>query len=1000
MYPITSASLLSEEFLSVWQNRVPKYKGTMCEPVLERTYLRYREDVNKRETWAEAVQRVVEYVFSLYSGPETPENLRPIAEKMYRKIFNFKLLPAGRTLWVGGSEASKKCGEANFNCFRRDTKFLTPHGYLSFEDFSDGDKVTVLSRYGGWKEATVKNFGVSRLMKLELRRGKRLKTIYTTADHRWVIKDNSNTHHIKEKTTNSLAVGDVIPTARRYQGQSDSRRIQPCPIAVQHGLVFGDGTLEKRTGSCRIDLCGDSRELVEHLTAGHRVGGDDREYEGKVVIDSLPWNWKQLPPLSANPEYLLGFLMGWFAADGGCGSNAVLSSKSESNLEWAKNALALLGIYSGEVRQVRDTSPFNGEPSALFGLNIYKQFITEEFMLKSKHREAFQCTNGYDWKVSKVEPTDIEEEVWCVQEPEQECFVLEDGILTRNCSFVAVDNLSVFSEIFQLLLCGCGVGFSVEKQYIEKLPELTGGKQVFHVGMDKHKSTVSRLEDTKIRWSHNLVTITIGDSKEAWAKALDAFLHMYRYSDVNITLDYSNIRPKGDRLKTFGGFAPGPEGLKKMFESLNDLLDSLKDEKITSTQAMDIANIVAKNVVIGGNRRSSEIALSDSNDIAFIEAKSPENFAANPHRIMSNNTIVFTSKPSKEELREVFERIKYNGEPGFFNKQAADLRRPNVKGINPCAEILLDSRGFCNLSTVVIPSHIKDGVLDIEDLLDSVRVASRIGLCITNVDVSLPEWDKIQKRDRLTGVSMTGYMDAMDILGWNFDSPESIDMLRSMRQAANEEATNLAYEMRIPRPLLVTAVKPEGTISNLPTVSSGIHRAYAPFYIRRVRYSDTDPVAKALEILGMKPIPDPQKPERLIFEFPVKSSTKIASEEESAISQYRRYLTFMRHYVDHNASCTLTFDTEKEIDEIVDAVFENWEDTVAVAWLPKYIAKADEKPYPYMPYEAITEEEYNDRMVVHPNLTDLHNLVDQIESGSYEYELDESDCQGGACPIR
>lgn len=683
MYPITSDSLLSEKFLEPWQTRVPKYKGDLCEPVMERTYLRFRHDEGRRETWAEAVQRVVEYVFRLYSGPSPKIDLQPIAERMYSKIFNFKLLPAGRTLWVGGSEAADRCGQANF-----------------------------------------------------------------------------------------------------------------------------------------------------------------------------------------------------------------------------------------------------------------------------------------------------------------------------NCSFVAIDSLSVFSEIFNLLLCGCGVGFSVEQRYINNLPKLSGGKEIFHRGLDKHKDTSHRLEDTTVEWSYNLVTITVGDSKEAWAKALDAFLHMYRHGDVNIVIDYSNIRPKGAEIKTFGGYAPGPEGLRDMFDKLNKMLDPLNDQQLTSIQAMDIANIIAKNVVIGGNRRSSEIALSDSGDQAFIEAKSPENFASNPHRIMSNNSLVFTEKPSKEKLREVFERIKFNGEPGFFNMQAAQLRRPNVKGINPCAEILLDSRGFCNLSTVVVSSHITNGRLDMEDLLDSVRIASRIGISITNVNVSLPEWDKIQKRDRLTGVSMTGYMDAMDMLGWDFDGPESIDMLRSMRQAANEEATNLAYEMRIPRPLLVTAVKPEGTISQLPTVSSGIHRAYAPYFLRRVRYSDMDPVAKALQLKGMKAISDPQKPDRLIFEFPIKSPTVVSSESESALAQYRRYLTFMRHYVDHNASCTLTFNAETEIDEIIDAVYDNWEDTVAVAWLPKYIAKADEKPYPYMPYEEISEEEYNERKRSHPDLTDLHEVVDRVLSGNYEYELDESDCQGGACPIR
>ena len=410
---------------------------------------------------------------------------------------------------------------------------------------------------------------------------------------------------------------------------------------------------------------------------------------------------------------------------------------------------------------------------------------------------------------------------------------------------------------------------------------------------------------------------------------------------------------------------------------------------------MDICNLIAKNVIVGGNRRSSQIALGHVDDLHFINMKLPDSLSVNTHRIMSNNSICFTQKPRLQKLLDVFENIHVNGEPGFFNLKAAEKRRPNARGGNPCMEILLDSRGFCNLSTVVVTSHVKDGALDFADLHDSMRLATRIGIRQTNVTVSLPAWDVIQKRDRLTGVSMTGWMDALDSMSVSFNSDYAKLILKGMRDAANSEADTYSYKLRIPRPLLVTAIKPEGTLSQLPTVSSGLHRSFAPYFIRRIRVSKMDAVATALIEKGVPYVVDPNKSERLVFEFPIKTSAKISANDEPAMSQLERYFVMQENYTDHNSSCTLTID-RTETDEIVKKVHERFDDIVACAWLSKTPGT-----YPLMPYEEISKEEYEGRAKHMKSLDDLHELVNKHEETQFEEEPEvDPACSSGVCPVR
>ena len=1005
---MTDSSFLSPEFLKQYEGVRPKNAGILFDVVYLRTYSRLIPEQNRRERWDETIARVVNYSMSLYSGPNQGRTRE--AEHLYDKIFNLEVLPAGRSLWVGGTESAKKFGESQFNCFTRDTEFLTPGGFKTFSDFNDGDSVNVLGRFASWKEAKVKNFGKAKIYSLNLIRGKQRKTIRTTNNHRWVVRkyDAPGDHTNEYKTTVELNPGDRFSVVKRYSNLPGGCKIQPCSVAIQHGLVFGDGTFVKAKGSCLIDLCDDSQQFSSLFSTGREQ--EEGKHGGVITkrhtrISNLPYNWKELPSLGANPEYLLGFLMGWFAADGGFAGSPKLSSATKENLEWARSALALIGIYTGNILMSRESNPFTGEYGPLYSLSLHKEDITEDFFLKKTHKDGFvRSDKKLYWKVESVIEEEYEEDVWCVQEPEQECFTLSNGILTKNCSFTVIDNIEAFGDLFHLLLVGCGVGFRILPTDTAKLPQFNVNFELHNQGYFGHPPE-KRQDETDFyeNWGDNPTCqfIEVGDSREGWVKALRTFLEIL--VDPNhrtelpqrIILDYNNVRPAGERIKTFGGKAPGPHGLMEMFKDIARIIKS-SGGFLSPLDCMDVNNLIGKNVIVGGTRRSSQIALGCPNDKLFVEAKKDLWVTkTNLHRTMSNNSVVFTEeKPSREKIDSIFDSILLNGEPGFQNLSEARRRRPNAHGTNPCSEVLMDNRGFCNLSTVVITSHVENDRLNWEKLEDSFRQAVRIGLRQTNITISLPAWDLVQKRDRLLGVSMTGILDAFDSLGWKSNSDESKRFFKFCRWVAHDEAQKYSFEMRVPCPLLTTTIKPEGSLSQLPTVSSGIHRSHAPHYIRRIRVSTLDPVFFALNELGVPWELDINKAERAVFSFPLKTAALTSSAEEPAIDQLNRYLETMEHYTDHNTSITIQL-SPAEKEEIVDRVHEKFDSIVGCAFLPKYT-----DAYPQMPYEEISKEQYEEMIKTFPDLSSLTDLVNKYEAGEEQELIEESCSVGGQCPIR
>jgi ribonucleoside-diphosphate reductase alpha chain/ribonucleoside-triphosphate reductase len=582
-----------------------------------------------------------------------------------------------------------------------------------------------------------------------------------------------------------------------------------------------------------------------------------------------------------------------------------------------------------------------------------------------------------------------------------------------NCAFQVIDSFSSFRDIFYLLMVGAGVGVRILKSDIEKLPQVRTDQEVIHEAYTPILNTL-RQDSTALEFTHNdTVKITVGDSKEGWVQSLDYFLKILYSAEYRkiktILLNYDNVRPKGERLRTFGGTASGYQSMKSMFQKIVHVIEKVSARsttdrvKLLPIDCLDIANIVGENVVIGGVRRTAEIVLLDQDDTDSIQAKSElykkvdekwviDNEIA--HRQMSNNSIYYMRKPTREGLSWHIQQMRYSGEPGWVNEEAGKKRRPNFNGVNPCAEILLDSKGLCNLTTVNVMAFAKDGVLDKRGLLGAQRLSARAGYRMTCTELEIPEWNAVQQRDKLIGCSLTGWQDMVNAVGLDMDGQK--ELLSELRETAKTAANEYAAELGMPEPLLVTTVKPEGTLSLLPVVSSGVHFSHSPYYVRRVRISADDPLVKVCEELGYPVFPDTgqtyEKATTKVVEFPVKAPEGTIKSDVSAIEQLEIYKMFMENYVDHNCSITVHV-RDHEWADVEQWVWDNWDGVVALSFL-----SFDDSFYDLLPFEAITEEEYHRR--VKEMKPFIPSLISKYEKEETEYDIGSDGCEGGVCPVR
>ncbi len=547
-----------------------------------------------------------------------------------------------------------------------------------------------------------------------------------------------------------------------------------------------------------------------------------------------------------------------------------------------------------------------------------------------------------------------------------------DEIAGYNCSFVAIDSPRAFDEIMYILMCGTGVGFSVERQFTNNLPSIA---EEFH--------------DTD-------TTIRVKDSRIGWASAYRELISLL-YSGRIPKWDVSGVRPAGARLKTFGGRASGPKPLEDLFEFTIHTFRKAAGRKLNSLECHDIVCKVADIVIVGGVRRSALISLSNLTDDRMRNAKNGAWWEDNVQRALANNSVAYTELPDVgiflKEWTTLYE--SKSGERGIFNRVAA-TKKANSNGrrdtdgydygTNPCGEIILRSKGLCNLSEIVI----REGDT-LDDLKRKVEVATIIGTfqsTLTNFRYVRSDWKKNQEEERLLGVSMTGIMDHPVL---SKPSEQTIEWLKELREHAINVNKLWADKLGIPVSAAITTVKPSGTVSQLVGCSSGIHPAYSKYYIRTVRMDNKDPLTHFFRSAGVPNEPDVTKPESItVFSFPQKGSESgITRDETNAIEQLQLYSVYQKHWTEHNPSITVYY-KDNEFLQIGAWIYNNFSDVSGVSLLPH-----SDHVYKQAPYQEITKEEYDDFVAKFPNI-DWGQLKEEEDTTSGTQELS---CTAGACEI-
>jgi ribonucleoside-diphosphate reductase alpha chain len=547
------------------------------------------------------------------------------------------------------------------------------------------------------------------------------------------------------------------------------------------------------------------------------------------------------------------------------------------------------------------------------------------------------------------------------------------NIAGYNCAYMPIDDVKSFDEAMYILLCGTGVGYSVENKYVSKLPEIP---------------------DTL--FSSN-TTIVVSDSKEGWAKALRQLLALL-YSGEIAKWDISKVRPAGERLKTFGGRASGPEPLVELFKYCVAKFKGAAGRKLTSLEAHDILCKVGEVVVVGGVRRSAMISLSDLSDHKMATAKAGNWWDTNGQRALANNSATYVTKPDVGEFMREWTSIyeSHSGERGIFNREASEKqvakngRRETGHewGTNPCSEIILRPNQFCNLSSVVVRSYDTQ-----ESLLKKVRQATILGTfqsTLTNFPYLRKTWKNNTEEERLLGVSMTGILD--NALLNNPDDTRLPAILEKMKDAAVETNKEFASLLGINASAAITAIKPEGTVSQLTGTSSGLHPQHSSFYVRRVRSDNKDPLTTFLKEQGFSCEPCVLKPDSTsVFSFPVAvADGAVLREELNAIQHLKLWLLYQRHYCEHKPSVTISV-KEAEWPEVGAWVWNHFNEITGVSFLPM-----DGGTYKQAPYTECTEEEYLALLASNPNTIEWEKFMENTDNVEGVQTLA---CVAGVCEI-
>jgi len=548
-----------------------------------------------------------------------------------------------------------------------------------------------------------------------------------------------------------------------------------------------------------------------------------------------------------------------------------------------------------------------------------------------------------------------------------------DHTCAYNCSYLPVDDPKSFDEAMFILLCGTGVGFSVERQFVSKLPEVP-----------------------TLYTSDTLVVVK--DSKEGWAKALRQVIALL-YSGEIPKWDVSAVRPAGARLKTFGGRASGPAPLIDLFNFVVAKFKGAQGRRLSSIECHDIMCKIGEVVVVGGVRRSAMISLSNLSDDRMRHAKSGAWWENNPQRALANNSTSYTEKPDAVSfMREWMALVESgSGERGIFNrqaskKQAAKNGRRNADqefGTNPCSEIILRPYQFCNLTEVVVRA-----TDTLETLTEKVKLATILGTIqstYTHFPYLRKKWKDNTEEERLLGVSLTGIMDNPLLTLRNAGLDKTLEHLKNVAVETNRV---WAERLDIPQSTAITCVKPSGTVSQLVDSSSGIHARHSQYYIRTVRGDNKDPLTQFMKDQGIPSEPCVMKPDTTtVFSFPQKAPEgAVVTADMTAIDQLNLWLVYQRHWCEHKPSVTINV-RKDEWFEVGAFVYKHFDEMSGVSFLPY-----NEHTYQQAPYQEVGKSDYEALLAVMPEKIDWSRLS--------EYEKEDTTkssqtyaCSGEVCEV-
>jgi ribonucleoside-diphosphate reductase alpha chain len=548
-----------------------------------------------------------------------------------------------------------------------------------------------------------------------------------------------------------------------------------------------------------------------------------------------------------------------------------------------------------------------------------------------------------------------------------------DNTAGYNCSYLPVDDPKSFDEAMYILLCGTGVGFSVERQYVSKLPEVP---ELFY-------------SDT---------TVVVKDSKEGWAKAFRQVLALLWAGEIP-KWDVSRVRPAGARLKTFGGRASGPAPLVELFNFAITTFKNAQGRKLSSVECHDLMCFIGQIVVVGGVRRSAMISLSNLSDDRMRHAKSGQWWETASWRALANNSVSYTEKPDMETfMREWMALVESkSGERGIFNRQASKKQAEKYSrrdsnydfGTNPCSEIILRPYQFCNLTECVVRA-----TDTIEDLERKVRMATIMGTIqssYTKFPYLRKVWTNNTEEERLLGVSLTGIMDNPLMTSANSGLEKTLDHLRNVAVATNAE---WADRLGIPHSTAISCVKPSGTVSQLVASASGIHARHSPYYIRTVRGDNKDPLTQFMKDKGVPNEPCVMKGDTTtVFSFPVKSPEgAVTRNDMTAIEQLETWLTYQRHWCEHKPSVTISV-RDSEWMDVGAFVYKHFDEMSGVSFLPH-----TDHTYQQAPYQDCSKEEYEELLSSMPKSIDWTELTD-YESEDNTAGSQTMACTGDSCEI-